>query len=693
MATIAEQVAQDVARGLYSDTVGRQILKNAGIAPSSLESGVVGNPGAGAAFGLNPMQRNTLSFGTNVPATPIATPGSINVGPVQQPTPIALPPSHPNRPMDQLVNAVAAAANKVEQDDSTLVTGPKEGDERTDDTGAQYRFTGGVWRQISGPEPTPAAGTDTPGFVEAWNNIVQGSITSRADMEELLSTGGFTPEELGRLTEQAAVSLINNSPPGSDMGAVQIEMESLWNKFVAPHSGSDPGQFTGWLEGIGFAPIDSATRQDAERISFEVGPLTDPGSYWSTIFEGTFGEGGSLGGSWEQKVDQIATALHDNPALWAEIPGMAGLNPADFNMQSIKQYLTDTAWGSIPEEERNRLTTTYGGDSEPPGVYTIQAAPSSTAAPGTVVTGTQPPGTQPPGTQPPGTQPPGTQPGDPSGVNISLPGFGNFSGTQGPVQPKSEEDMLKALGMFLDPAGERSFSEIYPGFAASQAGYGLPTVQQAYQQAAAPLQTQYGLQLPELLRQTAGADSVADILGSGMNYLSPKDWLESLAGGAGQILGGSDLFSRLQEVGRALSIDPLMQTGMSPEDQMKSSMWRSLFEKPGQQVSAFAQPFLMATRGAPEARKALTDAISRAGAQFQYQNPLGVEGQGFLPWAMGQNLLGIKGMFTPGSDKQNPGWVPGGDKPLASAPGVFSQPFWQSAAGKERQEWDADIGI
>jgi len=264
---------------------------------------------------------------------------------------------------------------------------------------------------------------------------------------------------------------------------------------------------------------------------------------------------------------------------------------------------------------------------------------------------------------------------------------------QTPVQPQTEEDMLKALGMFLDPAGERSFSEIYPGFAASQAGYGLPTVQQAYQQAAAPLQTQYGLQLPELLRRTAGADSVADILGSGMNYLSPKDWLESLASGTGRVLGGADLFGRLQDVGRALSIDPLMQTGMSAEDQMKSSMWRSLFEKPSQQVSAFAQPFLMATRGAPEARKALTDAISRAGAQFQYQNPLGVEGQGFLPWALGQNLLGIKGMFTPGSAKQNPGWVPGGDKPLASAPGVFSQPFWQSAAGKERQEWDTDIGI
>lgn len=132
-----------------------------------------------------------------------------------------------------------------------------------------------------------------------------------------------------------------------------------------------------------------------------------------------------------------------------------------------------------------------------------------------------------------------------------------------------------------------------------------------------------------------------------MNYLSPKDWLESLASGGGKILGGADLFGRLQDVGRALSVDPLMQTGMSPQEQAQSSMWRSIFEKPSQQISAFAQPFLMATRGAPEARKALTDAITRAGAQFQYQNPLGVEGQGFLPWALGQNLLGIQGMFSP----------------------------------------------
>ena len=92
--------------------------------------------------------------------------------------------------------------------------------------------------------------------------------------------------------------------------------------------------------------------------------------------------------------------------------------------------------------------------------------------------------------------------------------------------------------------------------------------------------------------------------------------------------------------------------GMDPNKQMQTEMWRSLFEKPAQQVSAFAQPFLMATRGAPEARKALTDAISRAGARFGYENPLGVDGQSFLPWAMGKNLLGIQGMFGPDVNNQ-----------------------------------------
>ena len=497
------------------------------------------------------------------------------------------------------------------------------------------------------PEVKPTTVTNTPGFVEAWNNIVRGNVTSLAEIEEILSTGGFTPEELGQLAEQGAYSLMKNALPGSDPEATQINMESLWNKFVAPHSGAQPEQVTGWLEGMGWAPIDSATRQDAARISFELGPSTDPGSYWSKLFEGTFwpnpteiGVGQGVGGTWEQKVNAIATALHGNPGMWAQIPGMAGLNPADFNLQSIKEYLTTSAWNTIPDEERNRLTTTYGGDSEPPGVYTIQSAPSAAAPPGTVVTGPQQPGAQQPGAQQPGTQ----QPGGP--LPVTTPG-GVPTPTPGPATPQTPDAMMKALGMFLDPEGERSFSEIYPGFAASQRGYGLPTVQQAYQQAAAPLQTQYGLQLPNLLRATGGVDSVADVLGSGMNYLSPKDWLESLASGGGKILGGADLFGRLQDVGRALSVDPLMQTGMSPQEQAQSSMWRSIFEKPSQQISAFAQPFLMATRGAPEARKALTDAITRAGAQFQYQNPLGVEGQGFLPWALGQNLLGIQGMFSP----------------------------------------------
>ena len=82
MATIAEQVAQDVARGLYSAIVGQQILDNAGLSDVQLRSGV---PGKAAAFGLNPMQRNTLSFGSNTPVTPIAAPGPM--GDLRLPSP------------------------------------------------------------------------------------------------------------------------------------------------------------------------------------------------------------------------------------------------------------------------------------------------------------------------------------------------------------------------------------------------------------------------------------------------------------------------------------------------------------------------------------------------------------------------------------------------------------------------------
>ena len=559
------------------------------------------------------------------------------------------------------------------------VTGPQEGDERTDDAGNTYTFTNGAWTQTGTGEGriegdgTPLASEWTPGYAELWRELNGGSITDVREIDRLISAGGFTPEEKAQLAERAAIAIMNGAPAGSDMEAVQIDLESIWNKFVAPHSGAQPGQFTDWASGMGWTVVDSSIDQEATGLGSlgDVQPGQDVGAYWASIFEGTFA--GTAGGSWESKIDSIATALYKNPDVWASRPGMAGLNPENFTLQEIKQWLTDTAWGSIPEAERTRLTGAYGGNSPVPGMYDIKGAPSA-AAPSAAAPGAAAPGATAPGAQP-GAQPSGPTPvTGPGGVPVPTPS----------VTPRTIEEML---GMYVDPAGERSFSEIYPGFAASQAGYGMPTVQQAYQQAAAPLQTQYSMQLPNLLKNVPG-----DVLsGTGMNYQTPQEFLQSLASGGGRVLGGSDLFGSLQNIGQALSMDPTSQSfmGMDPNQQLKTEMYQSLFGKPAQQISAFAQPFLMATRGAPEARKALTDAISRAGARFGYQNPLGVDGQSFLPWALEQNLMGIKGMFTPGSTRQNPGW----QKPLATAPGVFSQQFWDSPQGMKRQEVDLDLGI
>ena len=206
----------------------------------------------------------------------------------------------------------------------------------------------------------------------------------------------------------------------------------------------------------------------------------------------------------------------------------------------------------------------------------------------------------------------------------------------------------------------------------------MPAIQSAYARAQAPLQTQYGLQVPNLLM--SGEAGLGD-----PKYQSSADWLRGLTGGTGQILQGADLYGALQNVAGALISDPNM-LGTDP----RGDLWRKYFETPEQQAAAYAQPFLMATRGAPEARSALTEAIADAAARFEYENPAGVMGpggqrQGFLPWALEQNLLGINQMFNPRTTR-----VPDPINPLTPTP---TANYWGSPAGMERQAWDLDIGI
>tara|TARA_Y100000310_G_C20364862_1_gene660683 strand:- start:230 stop:754 length:525 start_codon:yes stop_codon:yes gene_type:complete len=168
-------------------------------------------------------------------------------------------------------------------------------------------------------------------------------------------------------------------------------------------------------------------------------------------------------------------------------------------------------------------------------------------------------------------------------------------------------------------------------------------------------------------------------------YQTPAEWLRNLAAGQGQILQGADLYESLQNVATALTGDP-NQIGLDPQ----GALLRKYFETPGQQAAAYAQPFLMATRGAPEARSALTAAIADAAARFEYQNPAGVVGaggqrQGFLPWALEQNLLGINQMFDPRTTR-----FPDPINPLTPTP---TASFWGSPEGMKLQEVDLDLGI
>ena len=167
----------------------------------------------------------------------------------------------------------------------------------------------------------------------------------------------------------------------------------------------------------------------------------------------------------------------------------------------------------------------------------------------------------------------------------------------------------------------------------------MPGIQRAYESARNPLRTQYGMQLPDL--QVPGGG-----LGLGSKYQSADEFLRSLTAGTGQILRGGDLYSRLQDISGALSVDPM---GIGTDPQAK--LYQDRFGTTAQQVDAFAQPFLMASRGSPEARSALNSAINQAAKQFDYQNPQGVPmagggQQGFLGWAMENNLMGINDMFT-----------------------------------------------
>ena len=174
MATIAEQVAQAVARGLYSAAVGQQILANAGLSAPQIASGVVGDPGAGAAFGTNPMQRagSGSNWGTNTPTTAIAAPGSVNA---------AVPPAAAPAP-----------------------SGPKFGDKSQNAQGQITTWNGTAWVVDTQTTADPAATPDTTMVHAYYPDGTYYGLMSAADAAFLSLVVGDAPTTAAPAAKPAA---------------------------------------------------------------------------------------------------------------------------------------------------------------------------------------------------------------------------------------------------------------------------------------------------------------------------------------------------------------------------------------------------------------------------------------------------------------------------------------------------------
>ena len=426
----------------------------------------------------------------------------------------------------------------------------------------------------------------------------------------------------GRLTQEQVQTYIDQ------LGTIAISqltdtnvasVEQFLDTVYASFSPLGPGGKNPWLRKLGYTPqaqleLDAAASTADLTRSAET--ATDVNSFIEEILT-TSMEGGA---TWEEALNRVSTILFDNKSIWATannglgIPGLSG-RIGDLNSpEDVKRWLYD-AYGTLDNDTKTRLVEDY--PNKGPDLSSDYTVFAKAPAP---VEGQ------------PGDQPVDQPGGLPGGLPGGQPG-GSPAGTPIPTSPSSG-----IYDPFFEDA-QRPFSTVYDPYTATQPGYNMPGIQQAYASARSPLSTQYSMQLPDL--QVPGGE-----IGLDPKYQSADEFLRSLTAGTGQILRGGDLYSRLQDISGALSVDP-MALGMDRQ----AELYQSRFGTTPQQKAAFAQPFLMATRGSPEARSALNLAINQAAQQFDYQNPEGVPmagggKQGFLGWAMENNLLGINDMFA-----------------------------------------------
>jgi hypothetical protein len=553
-------------------------------------------------------------------------------------------------------NTLLAAINKAAQEQNIQLgpepaaanqsTGPKLGDRSQNAQGQITIWDGTAWViedpsvnvDIGFDKQLSQAQTEAAQYLsEAISDLEGRDGRLPADYHDRLvklsheyTNGNLTAEQVQQYVDMLGTTAVKGFDSifkgnTNSLEGFLSDVHGSWN------IGTGPDGLDRWArESLGYTTattIETKSADITKNLDKIAGGAQDVNGFIEGLLEGTM----ELGFTWAQTLDEVAQALIDNKTAWATgndgagYPGLSG-RIGDLNsFDDVKQWLHGI-YGGFDNDTKTRLVSAYpnkGPDlSNVYSTFAIAAAPSTAIpAPGDTIPA-------------PGDTIPA--PGD------TIPAPGDTIPTPGIPMPTSTGTGI--YDPFFEDA-QRPFSTVYDPYTATQPGYNMPGIQRAYASARNPLKTQYSMQLPDL--QVPGGG-----IGLDPKYQSADEFLRSLTAGTGQILRGGDLYSRLQDISGALSIDPM---GIGTDPQAK--LYQDRFGTTAEQKAAFSQPFLMATRGSPEARSALNLAINQAAQRFEYQNPQGVPmagggQQGFLGWAMENNLLGINDMFT--AQQRNP---------------------------------------
>ena len=452
-------------------------------------------------------------------------------------------------------------------------------------------------------------------------------------------SGNLTQDQVQTYIDQLGTTAVGRL---TETNAASIEqfLDTVFDLF----SPTGPGGKTPWFRKLGYTPMaeaEAAATDITSSLEQAAAGAGDVNGFISGLLEGAM----EIDGTWEDALNRVSQALFDNQSNWTTYPGLSGQIGNLQNQESVKQWLHGI-YAGFDDATKTRLVEAYpnrGPDlSSDYTVFATAPEPVGTEIPGDIqadggITPTPLDGT-----------------GDSSPMPVDSP-------TGVPIPTTTSSGIFDP---FFEDA-QRSFTDVYQPFTMTQPGYNMPGIQRAYSSAGIPLRTQYSMQLPDL--------QVPGEVGLDPKYQTANEFLQSLTGGTGRILRGADLYSRLQDISTALGADS-MQMGLDP----RTELYQGEFGTTAQQRDAFLQPFLMATRGSPEARSALVNSVNQAAKMFDYQNPQGAPApgggrRGFLDWALGSNLLGINDLFT--AQQKNPS-MPVSDQFRGTGSDLTFSPDW-----------------